>query len=153
MSFDSIDNILAFAIDKENEAVDFYMDLSTKETFKSIKETFVNFANEEKKHANLLKGIAENNDRIDEYELKDIPDLKISDYMVETEYQEGMFMQDILRLAMKREENAVKLYQDLGTQVGNAKFQKVFQMLAQEEQKHKLALESMYDDFLADNEN
>jgi rubrerythrin len=72
---------------------------------------------------------------------------------VDIEYQEGMFMNDIIRLAMKREENAVKLYKDLAARTDNPQLGKVFQILIQEEAKHKLALESMYDDFLADNEN
>lgn len=153
MSFKSVDEILAYAIEKEQEAVDFYTDLSKKDTFKSVKDTFVSFAKEEEKHIELLKSIGADEGKVDEYELKEVPDLKISDYLVETEYKEGMFMQDILRLAMKREEQAVKLYSDLGSKADNEKFAKIFQLLAQEESKHKLALETMYDDFLADNEN
>ena len=40
MSFSYIDEIFAFAIEKEEEAVAFYMDLSKKEKFASLKETF-----------------------------------------------------------------------------------------------------------------
>ncbi len=153
MSFKSVDEILAYAIEKEQEAVDFYTDLSTKDTFKSLKDTFVNFAKEEQKHIELIQSLTSDKDKLNEYELKTVPDLKISDYLVDTEYKEGMFMQDILRLAMKREENAVKMYRDLEAKADNEKFSKVFKLLAQEESKHKLGLETMYDDFLADNEN
>jgi len=153
MTFKSVDEILEYAIGKEKEAVAFYMDLSTKDTFASVKETFVKFAGEEEKHVALLQGISADTAKVDTYELKKVPDLKISDYLVETEYKEGMFMQDILRIAMKREEMAVKLYKDLSEKADNAEFCKLFALLAQEESKHKLALETMYDDFLADNEN
>ncbi len=153
MTFKSVDEILEYAIGKEKEAVAFYMDLSTKDTFASVKETFVKFAGEEEKHVALLQGISADTAKVDTYELKKVPDLKISDYLVETEYKEGMFMQDILRIAMKREEMAVKLYKDLSEKADNAEFCKLFDLLAQEEAKHKLALETMYDDFLADNEN
>jgi len=153
MTFESVDSILEYAIEKENEAVAFYTDLSKKETFASVKETFVSFAKEEQKHADMIRGISEDKTKMKTYELKKVPDLKISDYLVETEYKEGMFMQDILRIAMKREEMAVKLYRDLSAKADNAEFSKLFDLLAQEESKHKLALETMYDDFLADNEN
>ena len=62
-------------------------------------------------------------------------------------------MPDILRIAMKREEQAVHLYRDLGDKSNDPELKKIFEILVQEESKHKLALESMYDDFLADNEN
>lgn len=153
MNFKSVDDILAYAIEKEKEAVKFYTDLSSKENFKSVKETFENFAKEEQKHVQLLSGLSTDKSKVDEYELKAVPDLKISDYLVDTEYKEGMFMQDILRIAMKREEQAVKLYKDLAGKTTNGEIIKVLNILAQEEAKHKLGLETMYDDFLADNDN
>lgn len=153
MNFESVDDILAYAIDKEKEAVQFYTDLAGKEKFKSVKDTFENFAKEEEKHAQLLQDLSSDESKVEEYELKAVPDLKISNYLVETEYKEGMFMQDILRLAMKREEQAVKLYKDLAAKTENAQIVKVLNILTQEEAKHKLALETMYDDFLADHES
>ncbi len=153
MEFGSIDDILKFAIDREIEAVDFYKDLADQATRNSLKETFVRFAAEEQKHADMLSDIAGHKDKIDSYEFAEITDLKISDYMVEMEYEQGMPMPDILRIAMKREEKAVKLYGDLAAKAGNDDAKKVFDMLAQEEKKHKLALETMYDDYLADQDN
>ena len=153
MNFESVDDILAYAIGKEEEAVQFYTDLAGKEKFKAVKETFEGFAKEEEKHVKLLTNLKTDKGKVEAYELEAIPDLKISDYLVETEYKEGMFMQDILRIAMKREEVAVKLYNDLAGKTDNAEVKKVLGLLAQEEAKHKLGLETMYDDFLANNEN
>ncbi|MDY0375423.1 MAG: ferritin family protein [Desulfobacterium sp.] len=153
MSFSYIDEIFAFAIEKEEEAVAFYMDLSKKEKFASLKETFISFAEEEKKHAKMLTDLSKDSSKVDTYEVKAVPDLKISDYLVDIEYEEGMLMPDILRIAMKREEQAVHLYRDLGDKSNDPELKKIFEILVQEESKHKLALESMYDDFLADNEN
>jgi rubrerythrin len=153
MNFGSIDEILKFAIDKENEAVDFYQSQAAKATKASLKEIFESFAKEEQKHAALLSDIAGNKEKIESYEFKKIPDLKISDYMVEKDYEEGMPMPEILKVAMKREEKAVKLYQTLADQTDNADAKKVFLMLVQEESKHKLGLETMYDDYLAEQDN
>jgi rubrerythrin len=153
MNFGSIDEILTFAIDKENEAVAFYRDQAAKATKASLKEIFESFAKEEEKHAALLSDISGNKEKIESYEFKKIPDLKISDYMVEKDYEQGMPMPEILKVAMKREEKAVKLYQTLADQTDNADAKKLFLMLVQEESKHKLGLESMYDDYLAEQDN
>lgn len=152
MNFGSVDEILTFAINNEKEAVAFYTELSEKESFSAAKETFKSFAKEEQKHVELISDIKGNKDKINSYELKKITDLKISDYMVEKEYEPNMIMSDILRIAMKREEKSVKLYNELEGQSSDPQVIKVFKMLAQEEAQHKLALESLYDDYLASNE-
>jgi rubrerythrin len=150
MKFGSVEEVLDFAIDKEKEAVDFYLSLAKEAASDSLKETFERFSKEEEKHVSLLSDMSGNKEKIDSYEFKTITDLKISDYMIETEYKEGMPMSEILKLAMKREEKAVMLYTALGNQTDDEGAKKVFMILVQEESKHKLSLESMYDDYLAD---
>lgn len=149
MNFRSIDEILGFAIDKEKEAVTFYSELSKKELIADLAKTFKELAQEEAKHVKLLTNISKNRNVIDSYELKKVTDLKISDYLVEKEYSEGMPMQDILVLAMKREEMAVKLYTNLAMCSADDEFIKLFKLLAQEETKHKLTFETLYDNDLA----
>ena len=153
MNFGSVDEILKFAIGKEKEAVEFYTSLAKQATRASLKETFVNYSKEEQKHVTHLSDISGNKEKIDAYKFKKITDLKISDYLVEKEYEEGMPMPEILKLAMKREEAAVKLYTDLAGQTDNQEVKKVLMILVQEESKHKFGLESMYDDYLADQDN
>ena len=152
MNFKSVDEILQFAIDREKDAVDFYASFAQEAPSEALKQTFMDFSKEEQKHVTLLSDISGNKEMIDSYELTTIPDLKISNYMVETEYEKGMPMPEVLKLAMKREEKSVKLYQVLGEKTDNADAKKLFQILVQEESKHKLGLESMYDDYLAANE-
>jgi rubrerythrin len=153
MNFGSVDEILEFAIARENEAVQFYSSLAAEASRPALRETFEQFAKEEEKHAALLSDISGNKDKIDSYEFKPVADLKISDYMDETEYEKDMPMPEILKIAMKREEKAVKLYTSLADKTDNEDARKLFMILVQEESKHKLALETMYDDFLADQEN
>jgi len=153
MNFRSIDEILEFAIEREKEAVTFYNDLSKLEKISSLKNTFKELAQEEAKHVKLLTGISKNQVVIDSYEVKEVADLKVSDYLVTTEYVPGMLMEDILTLAMKREEAAVKLYKDLATKSDNQESTKLFVLLAQEEAEHKLAFEKMYDDCMQEQGN
>ena len=153
MNFVSVDDILTFAIDREKEAVSFYTDLSKKETTSSIKETFRELAQEEAKHVKLLTGFSKNKTAIDSYEVKEIKDLKISDYLTDIQYSEGMVMEDILTLAMKREEMAAKLYKELELKTADQEAAKLSRLLVQEESEHKLKFEQMYDDYLENQGN
>ncbi len=151
MKFESLTEILDFAIEKEIEAVEFYSNLAQEEAFSGADKMFEEFAEEEKKHQNLLedfkdKGITKS---MEEYGLKWITDIKRSDYVVDLEYQPDMGYKEILMLAMKREEKALKLYNEFLDQADTEDSKKLFKILCQEEAKHKLALETMYDDYMA----
>ncbi len=149
MDFKDIDEIISYAIEKEKEAVEFYEELSRMETFKNQKNTFGEFAQEEKKHVALFENFGKDKTKIAEYKFEWIPDIKRSDYMVDITYEPGMHYTDILRLAMKREEKALKLYNDLAGKSDDADVINLFNVLAQEEAKHKSILEKIYDDFMA----
>jgi rubrerythrin len=149
MSFESVEEIIDYAIGKEEEAVAFYTDLSTNETFSGNRDTFGDFANEEKKHVSMLKNFKGNRETIAQYKYEWIPDMKRSDYMVDIEYENGMSYPDMLRLAMKREEKSLQLYNELAGKVEDDDFIKMFKVLCQEEAKHKRILETIYDEFMA----
>jgi rubrerythrin len=151
MKFDSLEAIVDFAMEREKEAAQFYSDLAKEEIFSGSKDMFLEFAREEAKHQKLLhdfktKGFTQS---MKDYKLKWIKDIKRSDYVVELEYRKGMAYNEILMLAMKREEKALKLYNDFLKQADSPEAQKVFKMLCQEEAKHKLSLETLYDDYMS----
>jgi len=148
MRFESFEDIMRYAIDKEIEAAVFYEEASKKEKYSGAKEVFESFAKEERKHQDMLENFSKEN--IDHYRIETIPDLKRSDYLVDIEYEPGMPYSDILRLAMKREENALKFYNDFSEKTGTPDHKRLFQILAQEESKHKLMLETLLDDYLAE---
>jgi rubrerythrin len=149
MGFDSFEDIINFAIEREKEAAAFYEDASAQEPYAGAKEIFADFAKEEKKHRAMLENLLTGERKVAEYEFKWIPDMKRSDYMVDLTYESGMPYTDILRLAMKREEKALELYNELAEKTDEESLIKVFQILAQEEAKHKLKLETLYDDHMA----
>lgn len=111
-----------------------------------MKEVFVQFAKEEKGHKSRLIKIKESGSF--EVSATQISDLKIADYLVDVEPSPGMWYQDALILAMKREKNAFILYTNLAAKAPNAKMKELFLSLAQEESKHKLRFEIEYDDFI-----
>ena len=152
MEFENLEAIIDFAIDKEREAAEFYQQISDdEEDFSGSKQMFAEFAAEENKHEKLLldfktEGISKS---LQEYKLKWITDIKRSNYLVDLNYEKGMPYNEILLLAMKREEKALKLYNDFLKQAETEDSKKLFKVLCQEEAKHKLALETMYDDYMA----
>jgi rubrerythrin len=147
MRFETFEEIMDFAIEKEKEAAEFYEEASKMEKFSGAKETLESFAKEERKHQNMLENFSKEN--VELYTIEKIPDLKRSDYLVDLEYEPGMVYPDLLRLAMKREEKAYKFYTDFSEGADTEDHKKLFQVLAQEESKHKLKLETMLDDYLA----
>jgi rubrerythrin len=149
MNFNSFEEILDFAIESEKRAVSFYQKLVDKETFPASKKTLGEFVEEEKKHQALLEEFKKGNRTVVEYKYVWIPDIKRSDYIVDMQYEPGMDFAEILRLAMKREEKALRLYNTLATKTDDADCIKLFKMLAQEEAKHKRTFETLYDDHMA----
>ena len=150
MTFESFEVLIEFAIEKEREAAAFYRDLAERTSFSGVKDSLLEMAEEEKKHESLLKNLGDNKALVEEYQLKWIPDMKRSDYMVELKYEDGMNYVDILRLAMKREEQALKMYNELQKKTDNPENIQLLKILCQEEAKHKLFLEGLYDDHMAE---
>ena len=152
MEFENLNDIIAFAMEREKEAASFYREASEKEAFSGAKEMLLEFAAQEDKHYTILENFKNNaiDKSVGEYKFKWIPDIKRSDYVDEVEYTPGMGYRDTLMLAMKREEAALKLYNELLAKADNDEAKKIFKVLCQEEAKHKLSLETMYDDYMAE---
>ena len=148
MKFETFEEIMEYAVNKEKEAAEFYETASEQEAFSGAKDLFKSFALEERGHQKLLENFSAKN--FEHYKIKKIPDLKRSDYIVDLEYRPGMEYADILRLAMKREEKALKFYSDFAEQTETEDHKKMFNILAQEEAKHKLKFETLLDDYLAE---
>ncbi|HNW97444.1 MAG TPA: ferritin family protein [Bacteroidales bacterium] len=144
--FENIQDILTFAINQEQEAVDFYNDLSSRSVNREMKEIFQQFAREEMQHKAKLLAIEEQG--FFDNSIEKIIDLKISDYIVQVHYTPQMTYQDALVLAMKKEKSAFKLYYNLSEKAPNAELKNLFLMLAQEESKHKLRFEIEYDEYV-----
>ena len=141
--FESVNEILDYAIANEQDAVDFYTgyaDIAKGE----LKNVFLEFAQEEIKHKARLIKIKE--ERIFSFSQENIQGLSISDYT--TNYSPDMSYQDALILAMAKEKAAFKLYIYLSEKT-DIPFLKVFFLsLAQEESKHKLRFEIEYDEYI-----
>jgi rubrerythrin len=145
-AFESVDALLDFAIEKEQEANEFYLDLASKMEREHMKKVFEGFAAEEAKHKEKLTQVKAGK-QLAPVESK-ITDLKIGDYLVDVEPTPDMSYQDALIVAMKKEKASFKLYSNLAQTVDDSNMQSLMWNLAQEEAKHKLRLEIEYDEVI-----
>ncbi len=144
--FQSIDEILEFAMAGEQRAVDLYSELADKSKIPAMKAVFLEFAKEEMSHkARLIKIQQEG---VFEVSQESVTDLQIADYTGDVKPKENMDYADALVLAMSQEKAAFKLYSKLAQRAPNTDLKALFQSLAQEEAKHKLRFELEYDEYV-----
>lgn len=144
--FTNIDDILDFAIAREQDAVDFYNRLAGNARNNEMKQTFEQFAREEMSHKARLTKIKE--EGVVSLPTEKVIDLKIGDYLVLDPERDDMTYEQALVLAMKREKAAFKLYMALSERVSKPEYKELFKQLAQEESRHKLRFELEYDEYV-----
>lgn len=144
--FNSLDDILDFAIESEQKAIDFYSEMATKALNDEMKQIFESFAIEEMGHKSKLMEIKQIG--VVATAEKNVKDLKMSDYIVKVQPSANMLYSDALILAMQREKAQFKLYSNLASRIDDPNMKQVFEMLAMEESKHKLRFEIEYDEYV-----
>jgi rubrerythrin len=144
VEFRTIEDILEFALEKEDAAYRLYKSAAKMSVKASAKKLFEEMAEQEASHKRFIQQL--DKEKIAQYAFKNIPDLKISEYLVDVPYREDMTYQEILVYSMKSEEKSCRLYSEAETLTDDPELKKLFLMLANEEKKHKFYLESIYDD-------
>jgi rubrerythrin len=140
----SVEEVLDFAISREQQAVDFYTKLSTLAPGIQLQELMRGYAKEEQRHKDKLLAVKQGG-ALDNAHKQPL-DLKMADYLVDVEETPEMTYQDALIIAMKREQVAFKLYTDMAAKIEDAELKSLFESLAREEASHKNYFESEYDD-------
>lgn len=144
IEFNSVDEILDYAIAREEDAAKFYNELAVKMEKPSLQEVFKDFAKEEYVHKAKLQNIKK--DKTLEPSREKILNLKIAELVEEVQESDSDFnYQKALILAMNREKMAYKMYSDLANVTDDDVVKNIFLALAQEEAKHKLFFEVEYD--------
>jgi len=143
--FESVEEVLEFAIAREMESQDFYMKLAERMENPAMQKVFENFAAEELGHRLKLEAIKRGHILLGQEEVKS---LEIADYVVDVEPRPDMDYAEVLVVAMKKEKAAYRLYLDLAAAAEDEELTDMFLLLAQEEAKHKLRFEIEYDDIV-----
>ena len=144
-NFRNADEVLNFAIEREEEAARFYQEQAEKMNRPETRKIFLDFAQEEMVHKSKLLAI-KNGEHKMSLPTETVADLKIADYFATTpQVGPHMLYTDMLVVAMRKEKEAFKLYTDLAAAAKEENLRTIFLGLANEEAKHKLRFELEYD--------
>jgi rubrerythrin len=144
LKFKSVDEVLDFAIREEEEAYAFYKGWKEKLTQPGSQKVFDELAKEELKHKVLLTDVKTG--KKFQSASEKITDLKIAETVADAHASPDSDYQDALIISMKKEKEAFMLYSDLAALTTDDEIQALFRTLAQEEAKHKMKLEILYDE-------
>lgn len=142
-SFQSIQEVLDYAIGQEQQAYEFYMGLAKTARDIGLVRALEEFAQEELGHKAKLESVKMGGATLPSNEK--IRTLGIAEFVADIEPSAQMEYKDLLLLAMKKEKQAYTLYTRLGDGCQDAAMRKLFHGLAQEEARHKLRFEMEYD--------
>lgn len=142
--FDSVADIIAFAIRREIEAAEGYAQIAAKATIPGLRELADDFRRQEEAHRRLLEGLT--TETLRDLGTSFVPDLHVVDSLAEEKPSGDMSIQDMLIFAAKKEARAVALYESLARLAGASGHQKMFLFLAGQEREHKLKIEAEYED-------
>jgi len=144
VELDSIDDILEFALVREDASYRLYLNAAKKSSNPSARRIFEELAEQEAGHKRLILNL--DKAKIATYKCIPVPDLGISEYLVDIPYHDTMSYQETLVFAMKNEERAYRFYMEAGKMTDDSDLKQLLLMLANEEQKHKFRLESLYEE-------
>ncbi|MGY5874118.1 MAG: ferritin family protein [Candidatus Thorarchaeota archaeon] len=144
----SFEQLISLAIEREEEAFEFYTKAAENAEHPSSKKLLLELAKQEKGHKEKLMGALGGGvcetfacTNMDEFNNMDL-----SKYLSEVPLDTEATSQDILIVAIKREEGAYDFYKALSELTTQAEHRTVFETLAKEERQHKERLESIYDE-------
>jgi rubrerythrin len=148
--FGRLEKIVQYAIEKEEEAHQFYIDLIGRVRSEAIAGELRKIAEMELQHKEKLQRMEVGTSA--STPAKQVIDLRIADYTIEAQPTPEMYWQDLLSIAMHREMAAMRLYQDLSNIMADPGARSLFEHLASEEANHKLYFERVWDeDILTEN--
>ncbi|MBM4102629.1 MAG: hypothetical protein FJ263_01060 [Planctomycetes bacterium] len=140
--FNSIRDILNYAIEDESRAQSFYEKLAGIAKKEDVKAALTKFALDELRHKLRLEGVRDG-DVI--FEDEEVGSLGIANTIQEVKPHADMSYKELLAFAMRKENQAYRLYSQLAQSAKEPHIRELFTHLAQEEAQHKLKLEIEYD--------
>lgn len=142
MKLEEFKKILLSAIDKEVESYTFYTATSERVKDSALKTIFKELADQETMHRKTLQEYLSGSKK--DLKFDEAKDYKISDTIESPVLSTEMKPLDGLKLAIKKEEEAMQMYEKFAAASVDADQKKVFTELAKMELGHKARLEDIY---------
>ena len=147
--FETITDVLDFAMERELEAEAFYRAMAQEVNAESMRQILEEFAEEEHMHWEKLDMVKNGQYRMLNSSTP-VPTIHIAEYLPEPKVGPDMDLADALIAAMKREKAAYRFYIEMAAEAPTQELMDLFLALAHEEANHKLRLEIEYDDWIID---
>jgi len=144
METKKLGSLIDIAIEREEEAYDFYMGLSGRIEDESVKETLKFLAREEEKHKEFLVDYRDGRYGADALRVADVVDYKIAEYLEEPDIKEDMNSKDVYLVAAHRELQSYNFYKALADLHPDGQAKTMLLKMANEEMKHKEKVEYLY---------
>ena len=139
-----VSDIIEIAIKREEDAYEFYMDIHSKVTDASVKDSLEFIAGEEKKHKAFLVKYREGEFGAQALRMSDVVDYKIAEYLEEPEVDENTKPEDVYLVASHRELRSHHFYTELANLHAEGDPREMLLKMANEELKHKEKMEYLY---------
>lgn len=139
-----LSEVLDTAIQREEEAYQFYKDILNEISDQSVKETIEWVANEEKKHKEFLVNYREGQYGPDAMRMSDVVHYKIAEHQEEPEIAKDMRREDVFLVASHREARSYEFYTELAALHPRGDTKEILLKIANEELKHKEKMEYLY---------
>ena len=147
IKFDSVEDILKFAIAKEEASYQFYMDIAHQMRSEASNTVFEELAKEELNHKAQLeleiikRGKVVKPSENESYRIR-------GDFTLEADFPKDIGYADALMIAIRKEQASFKLYVELMRISENEEAFETFMALAEEEVRHKLMFEAEYNNLV-----
>jgi len=140
----TVADILDMAIQREEAAYGFYMDICDKVDDAGVKDTVAFIAGEEKKHKAFLVSYQEGKYGADSLRMSAVVEYKIAEYLEEPEIEKDSSREDIYLVAAHREARSHLFYTELANLHAGSDLKTMLLKMANEELKHKEKMEYLY---------
>lgn len=142
-----IRDIIEVAISNEENAEQFYRESAETVQLEHARKTLLELAREEVSHADFLRKVLnEGFEQILEHQPEaSVEEVRIVDYLSVPELNAYSNLQDILTVAMKREQIAFEFYDSMAAMVNEPELKRVLNKLAEVEAGHKTRLQDIYE--------
>jgi rubrerythrin len=144
MGFVTLEEVIKFAVQREETAVQLYTEAAKKTTSIAARKMFEEFVVEEMGHKKVFSQM--DLARAEQYKSSQVRDMGISKYLVDIELKPDMTYPEILQFAIKTEENAYQLYKAAAEGTDDPQLKKTLEVFADVELGHKKRIESIYDE-------
>jgi rubrerythrin len=132
------------AIQREEEAYAFYMDLLARVLDESAKDALKLLANEEKKHKAFLESYRDGGFGENALRLSHPIDYKVAEHMDKPDIEKDIKSMDVFLIAAHRELNSYNFYMGLAGIHPEGELKEIFRKMASEELNHKEKVEYLY---------